>query len=86
MASVCTFLAACSVKIFSLVFYSVDFFAAVLNKYSFAFYYLKCTFRVMSCCMDFTLKCSGVVNWLNPCLTLHIKLAVNFIAVYLTYF
>lgn len=60
--------------------------AAVLNEYSFAFCYLKCKFRVMSCCMDFALKPSGVVNWLNPCLTLRIKSALNFIAVYTIYF
>lgn len=67
-------------------FYSVEFSAAVLNEYSFAFCYLKCTFRVMSCCMDFALKPSGAVNWLNPCLTLRIKSALNFIAVYTIYF
>lgn len=86
MANVRLFVSVCSVEMFSLFFYSVEFSAAVLNEYSFAFYYLKCTFRVMSCCMDFALKPSGVVYWPNLCLTLRIKLALNFIAVYTIYF
>lgn len=63
---------------FFFYFYSVELSATVLQKYSFAFYCLKCMFRMTSCLRAFALQHTGVVKKLNRCLTLLVKLAFKF--------
>lgn len=58
-------------------FYSVELSATVLQKYSFAFYCLKCMFRMASCLKAFALKHWGSEK-AESMLTLLVKVAFNF--------
>lgn len=51
-----------SLEMLSFCFYSVEFSATVLQKYSTAFCCLKCVFRMTSCFRAFALKHTGVVK------------------------